>query len=78
MLFPEAVTFSVCPGLMSAEPSWWRWSRTVIPICGNDSDTGSHSLLLCAFDALGSSAVLGGEYNETFSVGRSGVFEEAW
>ena len=32
MLFPEAVTFSVCPGLMSAEPSWWRWSRTVTPM----------------------------------------------
>jgi hypothetical protein len=46
-----------------------------IMICGNDSDTGSHSLLLCAFDALRSSAVLGG-YNETFSAGRSGLLQE--
>jgi hypothetical protein len=28
--YPEAATFSVCPGPMSAGPSWWPWSRTAI------------------------------------------------
>ena len=65
MLFPEAVTLSVCPGLMSAEPSWWRWSRTLEIIRSYYAPSTRLA-----------QALFWGEYNETFSAGRSGVFEE--
>ena len=46
MLFPEAVTCSVRPGRMSAEPCWWPWSRTVA------NNVGDSVALNLAFDTF--------------------------